>query len=369
MQFISAARFKQFSNSFTLSDRYHNQISELLKHLIADGHVDRVMKKFEGFISFDDIAAIAAPTSADDGVDRKEARAQLSTFQKKQKIYDGKKHLTIFCAAERGLCGKYNNSLMKHLYRHLVRNLRDRDVSIFTIGNKAKEAISKIEKEYKNGRKYTTLEHHLSKKLDFASIDEGIITPIFQLLSEGEYLSCDLVYSGFHSITTQEPTIINLWPLSTLLKELVGLKVMQPDDVVLSDDLSYDETSIESDDEEEMLKSARAMVEYDYDSVKRSIKENVLNHASKFQYDDSPESIVLPMVKKYLQSKIFNVLMESQKSEHAARMFAMDSAQRNSDELIKKLELIYNSTRQMQITSELVEIISGNEALGSNNGG
>ena len=84
---------------------------------------------------------------------------------------------------------------------------------------------------------------------------------------------------------------------------------------------------------------------------------------SEYIFEPAPSDILEAVVESYVGSQIFRVLLESQASEHAARMTAMDSATRNAGELIDSLTLSYNRSRQTAITTELIEVVSGAQAL------
>ncbi len=80
-------------------------------------------------------------------------------------------------------------------------------------------------------------------------------------------------------------------------------------------------------------------------------------------FEPDQETILADLLKRYMETQIYRVFLESSASEHGARMTAMDSASRNAKEMIGKLTLFYNRTRQAYITKELIEIVNGAEAL------
>ena len=213
-----------------------------------------------------------------------------------------KTYLLIVATSERGLCGGFNSSIVK-LAKSKISDLlgNGNEVKVFTVGKKGREQLSR---EFGN---YFVGHFDLSdvKTLTYEtalSISKGVLSDF----NEGKFDAAVLFYSRFQSVLVQNPTEHRLIPASL-------------DD---TDDLGGS---------------------YEYEPEKEEILEDLL-----------PRSIT---------TQIFTALLENAASEQGARMSAMDNATRNAGDMIDKLTIKYNRSRQAAITNELIEIISGAEAL------
>ncbi len=221
-----------------------------------------------------------------------------------------KVHLLVVCTSERGLCGAFNASIVR-LARKQIAMLEGegKEVKLLTVGRKGHELLrgthGKAIIEHINFREVRHLTPHEASK-----VASAILTPF----TSGAVDEVSLLFSRFRSVLSQVPAFYPLIPL--------GLEEPDPD----LEPLKPSEAIFESEPEEGELLDA------------------LLPHN--------------------LMIKIYAALLENATSEQGARMSAMDSATRNADEMIESLTLTYNKTRQAQITKELIEIISGAEALG-----
>ena len=213
-----------------------------------------------------------------------------------------KTYLMIVATSERGLCGGFNSSIVR-LAKTKISDLvaKGNDVKIYTIGKKGREQLSREFKSYFMGHFDLSAVKTLSYDIAL-SISKGILSDF----DNGKFDNAILFYSRFQSVLVQNPTEYRLIPAS------------------------IDETGVGSGS-------------YDYEPGKDEILEDLL-----------PRSIT---------TKIFTALLENAASEQGARMSAMDNATRNAGEMIDKLTIKYNRSRQAAITNELIEIISGAEAL------
>ena len=213
-----------------------------------------------------------------------------------------KTSLIIVATSERGLCGGFNSSIVKMAKAKINGLLEEgKDVKIFTIGKKGKEQLSR---EY--GDKFIShFDLAAIKSLDY-EVARGISTEILEGFHNETFDSVTLFYSQFQSVLVQVPTAHQLIPAS-------------------------------------FAKSDGVETTYDYEPEKDTILKDLL-----------PRSIT---------TQIFAALLENAASEQGARMSAMDNATRNAGEMIDKLTIQYNRSRQAAITNELIEIISGAEAL------
>ena len=219
-------------------------------------------------------------------------------------------HLLVVCTAERGLCGGFNSSIAK-LARETADQLlsNGKEVKILCVGKKGFDALKRLHGKYI----IDTIDLRGIKQLAFTDA-HTIGQRILEMFENGEFDVCTIFYSEFRSVISQIPTAQQLIPA---------------------------QVEASSDDETETLDLGGAI--YDYEPDEAEILEELL-----------PRNISV---------QVFRALLENAASEQGARMSAMDNATRNAGEMIDKLTLSYNRQRQAQITKELIEIISGAEAL------
>jgi F-type H+-transporting ATPase subunit gamma len=218
-------------------------------------------------------------------------------------------HLLIVMTTDRGLCGGFNGSIMRGV-RKLVRDLEadGKTVKLFGVGRKG-NAI--MRREYPD-KLVEALEEIAKPAPTFAGADiiAGKITEMFD---SGDFDCCTIVYNKFISALTQDVTP----------QQLIPFAVPQV-----------------ADDEES---SSGAVASY--------------------EYEPDEEEILADLLPRNLSVQVFRAMLETFASEQGSRMTAMDSASRNAGDMIDKLTLTYNRARQAGITKELIEIISGAEAL------
>ena len=213
-------------------------------------------------------------------------------------------HLLIVATAERGLCGGFNSSIARKA-REFARELlaKNKTVKILCIGKKGRDALRM---EF-GSIIIDLIDIREIKKMAFSDADK-IGKKVLGLFSDGEFDVATLFYSEFESIISQVPQAQQIIPPKIKAGEDVG-----------------------------------ADISYDYEPDEAEILEDLL-----------PRNISV---------QIFRALLENGASEQGARMSAMDNATRNAGDMIYKLSISYNRQRQAQITNELIEIISGAEAL------
>ena len=214
-------------------------------------------------------------------------------------------HLIVVMTSDKGLCGGFNSSIVRAA-RRKIRELREqgKEVKIFAVGRKGRDQLRRD----LGGLIIGHLEDVGRPRLSFAvaaKLGDRLATGF----AAGEFDVCHIVYNKFKSAMTQIVTFQQLIPFA----------------------LPAEGTASASD------------VVYDYEPDETEILESLL-----------PRNIGV---------QIYRALLENEASEQGARMTAMDSATRNAGEMINKLTIFYNRTRQAYITKELIEIISGAEAL------
>ena len=224
-------------------------------------------------------------------------------------------HLIVACTADRGLCGGFNASIVREV-RQMVRDLKrdGKTVKILCVGRKGRDALKR---DFENDIIHT-IEGISRRRVGYAEARE-VADRITDMFEGGEYDVSTIVFNRFISAMTQTPTAQRLIPLAA--------------------------------------PEAHKMEE------KETAAPGVSGPSAVYIYEPEEEEILKELLPMNIGMQVFQALLESAASEHGARMTAMDNATRNAGEMIDNLSLTYNRTRQAAITTELVEIVSGAEAL------
>ena len=214
-------------------------------------------------------------------------------------------HLLVICTAERGLCGGFNSSIVR-LAREKANGLiaAGKTVKMICVG---KKGFDQLRRQFEKNI-LELIDLRAFKQLAFVNADP-IGRKIISLFEKGEFDVCTLFFSRFKSVVAQFPTAQRLIPA-----EIAGAPA-----------------------------ASSAQAAYDY--------------------EPGEEEILSTLLPRNISVQVFRALLENAASEQGARMSAMDSATRNAGEMIKKQTMKYNRSRQAMITKELIEIISGAEAL------
>ncbi len=220
-------------------------------------------------------------------------------------------HLVVVGTADRGLCGGFNSNIVREARRDIAA-LRDRGktVKILCVGRKGRD---QLRRDY-GGSIIDTIEDVARPRLTFASA-EPIAKRIEQMFEAGEFDVCTIYYARFKSVISQIVSSRQLIPFAPSGQEGAESAAAGP--------------------------AALAV----------------------YEYEPTQEEILADLLPRNLAVQIYMALLENNASEHGARMSAMDNATRNAGDMIDKLTLTYNRTRQAVITKELIEIIAGAEAL------
>lgn len=217
-------------------------------------------------------------------------------------------HLLVVATAERGLCGAFNSSIVK-LARRKIEELTaaGKTVKILCVGKKGRDQLRRDHAS----KIVDTLDLSKAKRVGFAEAQE-ITDRVVAMFEAGEFDVAHIFYNNFKSVISQIPTAQQLIP---------------------------------------------AMVAGDAAAEAPDLGGAV------YEYEPDEETILLQLLPRNLSMQVYRALLENAASEQGARMSAMDNATRNAGEMIKKLTQVYNRSRQAQITKELIEIISGAEAV------
>ena len=214
-------------------------------------------------------------------------------------------HLLLVCTGERGLSGAFNSSIVR-LARERAQSLmaQGKEVKFFCVGRKGYEQLRRL------------YDRQIVEHLDLRSVRqlgfvnaEDIAKRVLARFDAGEFDVCTLFYAQFKSVISQIPTAQQIIPL--------------------------------------VVEASAANA----------------GPATSYEYEPEEDEILARLLPRNLAVQIFRALLENNASFYGAQMSAMDNATRNAGDMIRKQTLIYNRTRQAIITKELIEIISGAEAL------
>ena len=219
-------------------------------------------------------------------------------------------YLVVPVSADRGLCGGFNSSINKETFK-LMKFLEDQNkkAQLLTVGKKSRDFFNRIMKE-------KIIESFVDTNVSGTGYEAAlkISNKLQELYFEGTFDKCILVYNKYKSVISQEVTQQQLIPLNV---------------------------SSKSDDK----------------------NENEITDNSIYIYEPDEETILQDLLPKNVSIQIFKVLLESDAGEQGARMAAMDNATRNADDIIKETTMLFNKTRQADITKELMDIVNGSEAM------
>jgi F-type H+-transporting ATPase subunit gamma len=214
-----------------------------------------------------------------------------------------KKHLLLVATAERGLAGAFNSSISRLARQHAEKLLAEgKDVTILPVGRKGADILRRNFASRLN----PTVDLREVKQVGFNNAQD-IAQQVIDRFETGEFDIVTLFFSRFKSVIQQIPTAQQIIPAQ--------------------------------------------------------LPEGTVAPSVPYEFEPDEAEILAELLPKNVAIQIFRALLENAASEQGARMSAMDSATRNAGDMIKKLTLNYNRTRQAQITKELIEIISGAEAL------
>ena len=215
-------------------------------------------------------------------------------------------HLLVVVTADRGLAGAFNTNVGRAARNAIQRLEREgKQVKVLTIGRKGRDYLrreyaSRLVGEYSFAGK---------KRVEFADVNE-VAEKVTQMLANHEFDVCSVIYNRFVSVISQVPTENQLIPLAIEEGEAAPAE-----------------------------------------------------NQAQYEFEPDEETILAALLPRNMAIQLFRALIESAAGEQGARMSAMDNATRNAGDMINRLTLNYNRTRQANITRELIEIISGAEAL------
>jgi F-type H+-transporting ATPase subunit gamma len=215
-------------------------------------------------------------------------------------------HLLIVATADRGLAGGFNTNIVRKARQHIEALLKDgKEVKILCVGRKGRDQLKRLYSQ----NIIDTIELAGVKRIGFSDA-AAISHRVLELYAAGQFDVATVFYARFKSVISQEPTALRLIPAQV------------------------DTTAVAS-----------------------------TGSGAVYDYEPDEAEILADLLPRNVSVQIFRALLENAASEQGARMSAMDAATRNAGDVITRLTLQYNRTRQAMITRELIEIISGAEAL------
>jgi F-type H+-transporting ATPase subunit gamma len=214
-------------------------------------------------------------------------------------------HLCVIITADRGLCGGFNTNICRKAKNYFEKILKEKKtLKIFTVGSKGYDQLKRI---------YGS---HIIEKINFKGFKkitykeaEEIGNKIIKLFNESQFDVCKIFYNKFKNVITQIPQAQQIIPVENLKKE----------------------------------------------------EEN--KSENYYEFEPEENEILDDLLPRNISTQIFKAFLENAASEQGSRMTAMDNATRNAGDLVDKLTITYNRSRQAAITKELIEIISGAESL------
>ncbi len=243
----------------------------------------------------------------------KEILSQLSSFENSTNSLFEKRNIEkiaiVIVAADRGLCGAFNSNIVRSVSQRIEKEYselyKSKKVFLYCVGKKSFDFFSK--RNYEIAGKYIGI----FNSLKFGDAQE-ISTELIDGFLNKKFDKVEIIYNEFKSVISQKTNIEQFLPII-------------------------------------------------------SLENNVQNSNDSYIYEPKKEEILKTLIPKHLNFQIWKILLESNASEQASRMTAMENATTNARDLISSLQLTYNKARQAAITKELLEIVGGAEALSQSN--
>ena len=233
------------------------------------------------------------------GISDKESAPKLLIGNGEEKV-----HLCVVLTSDRGLCGGFNTNIIKKAKHYFQKILNEnKTLKIITVGSKG---YDQLKRTYKDNI-IENISFKESKNVNYFDADK-VGKMIIEKFEKGEFDVCTIFFNKFKNVITQIPQE----------QQIIPLKSEKSDD-----------------------------------------KNDVMN----YEFEPEEDEILNNLLPKNISTQIFKAMLENSASEQGSRMSAMDNATRNAGEMVEKLTIEYNRSRQAAITKELIEIISGAESL------
>ena len=217
---------------------------------------------------------------------------------------EDKTHLCVVMTADRGLCGGFNTNIVKQAKNYFNKILKEsKNLKIITVGTKG---LDQLKREY---GKYIVKKIDFKNKKKISFKDASLVgDEIVKLFKNNEFDKCIIFYNKFKNVMTQIPQSQQLIPA-------------------------------------------------------KKVEDTKIDQESSYDFEPEEDEILEDLLPKNISTQIYKGFLENSASEQGSRMTAMDNATRNAGDLVEKLTINYNRSRQAAITKEIIEIISGAESL------
>ena len=233
------------------------------------------------------------------GISDKENAPRLLSGSGKDKV-----HLCVVMTSDRGLCGGFNSNIIKKAKSYFAKLSEEgKDLKIVTVGSKGNDQLKRVYSD----KIIANMSFKESKNANYFDA-EKVGKMVIEKFESEEFDVCTIFYNQFKNVITQIPQAQQIIPLNT-----------------------------------------------------ENSEENISEDSYEFEPDE--DEILSNLLPKNISTQIFKAMLENSASEQGSRMSAMDNATRNAGEMVDKLTIEYNRSRQAAITKELIEIISGAESL------
>ena len=214
-----------------------------------------------------------------------------------------KVHLCVVMTSDRGLCGGFNSNIIKKAKSYFSKiSAEGKEFKIITVGSKGNDQLNRVYGE----KIIETISFKESKNANYFDADK-VGKMVIEKFEAGEFDVCTIFYNQFKNVITQIPQAQQIVPLNN--------------------------------------------------------EEDENNSDESYEFEPDEDEILSNLLPKNISTQIFKAMLENSASEQGSRMSAMDNATRNAGEMVDKLTIEYNRSRQAAITKELIEIISGAESL------
>ncbi len=217
-------------------------------------------------------------------------------------------HLCVVITADRGLCGGFNTNICRKAKSYFEKIIKEgKTLKIFTVGSKGYEQLKRLYGSYI----IENINFKGTKQITYKEA-EDIGNKIIKLFNESQFDICKIFYNRFKNVMTQIPQEQQIIPV---------------------------------------------------ENKKKNESKESKNLDTSYEFEPEEDEILDNLLPKNISTQVFTAFLENAASEQGSRMTAMDSATRNAGDLVDKLTITYNRSRQAVITKELIEIISGAESL------
>tara|TARA_Y100000590_G_scaffold353591_1_gene406569 strand:- start:787 stop:1665 length:879 start_codon:yes stop_codon:yes gene_type:complete len=214
-------------------------------------------------------------------------------------------HLCVVITADRGLCGGFNTNICRKAKNYFEKILKEgKTLKIFTVGSKGHDQLKRTYGKYITNK----INFKGFKKVSYKEAEE-VGSKIIKMFIESQFDICTIFYNKFKNVITQIPQAQQIIP------------------------------------------------------IERKKEEKKIDAENFYEFEPEEKEILENLLPRNISTQIFKAILENAASEQGSRMTAMDNATRNAGDLVDKLTITYNRSRQAAITKELIEIISGAESL------